>query len=483
MKASLVFLAVACALASPAALAQTYDTPPLPGPPRPLAIAAPSEQRLPNGLRVIVARREGVPLVSATLVVLSGSEMDPPRLSGLASMTANLLTEGTRHHTAPQLAAAAEALGGSLSSGAGWGQSLVTITVTTPKLDAALGLVAEAALEPTFAPEEIERLRTQTLDDLKVAYANPGLLAGLASARLVYGDGAWGHPANGTPASLRRIRRGDLVALHRAAFRPDRAVLILAGDVTPEAGLSLARSRFATWKTPAGKPQTPPAMPSVVPSPALVAIDLPDAGQAGVSLALQLPAREGRDWPVADLMNAVLGVGYSSRLNEEIRIKRGLSYGADSRIEARGPGALFVASVQTKNESATEVVALLQGELDRIAKEPAGAAEIDARKAGLIGGFSRSVETTAGLAATLRSLVVTGRSPQELKTRIPALESVNADDVQRYAAAHLNRDARRIAVVGVADRFVDGLKADAPAVAVIRADMLDFDRPLGTPHP
>ncbi|MGZ5274934.1 MAG: insulinase family protein, partial [Caldimonas sp.] len=147
MKASPFSRSLAAALLAVAggAFAQPFETPPPPAPPRPLAIAAPSEQALANGMRVIVARREGVPLVTAMLVVLSGSELDPPRLSGLTSLTAGLLTQGTRRHTAPQLAAAAEALGGSLDSGAGWNQSLVSITVTTPKLSAALGLVAEVA--------------------------------------------------------------------------------------------------------------------------------------------------------------------------------------------------------------------------------------------------------------------------------------------------------------------------------------------------
>ena len=116
------------------------------------------------------------------------------------------MTQGTQRHSAPQLAAAAEALGGSLDSGAGWNQALVSITVTTPKLDAALGLVAEVVREPAFAPDEIERVRTQTLDGLKVAYASPGTLASLVAERLAYGAGAYGHPAGGTPASLPRDR-------------------------------------------------------------------------------------------------------------------------------------------------------------------------------------------------------------------------------------------------------------------------------------
>ena len=126
--------------------------------------------------------------------------------------------------------------------------------MTTPRLDAALGLVAEVAREPTFAPAELERLRDQTLDALKVSYADPGDLAGLTAARLAYGSGAWGHPASGTPASLPRISRADLVALHRAAFRPDRAVLILAGDIGPEQGAAPRRGEhFGSWAAAGGR--------------------------------------------------------------------------------------------------------------------------------------------------------------------------------------------------------------------------------------
>jgi zinc protease len=462
------------------AVAQPFATPPPAAAPRPLTIAAPSEQKLDNGMRLITARREGVPIVSALLVVLSGSETDPPQLSGLAELTAGLLTEGTKRHTAPELAAAAEALGGSLDSGAAWGQSTVSITVTTPKLDAALGLVAEVAREPTFAPEEIDRLRTQMLDGLKVSYSNPARIAGLAAVRLVYGSSAWGHPASGTPTSLPRIARADLVALHAATFRPDRAVLILSGDIDPAMALTLARAHFGSWKAPATPlPAAQPVPVSAAVGPALVVIDMPSAGQAGVTLTLPLPPRRGTDWATGAVLNSVLGGGYSSRLNQEIRVKRGLSYGAGSSISGRQGSALFTASVQTKNESAAEVLSLLQAEIDRVAQVPIGDEELTARKAGLIGGFSRSVETSAGLASAIDALIVSGRSPAELKTQIGTLEAVRAAEVQRYAAANFGTANRRVAIAGVADRFATDLKAAAPGLQTIAADQLDLDRPSG----
>jgi zinc protease len=471
--------ALALALAGTLAIAQPYTTPPPPAAPRPLAIAAPSEMKLANGLRLIVARREGIPLVSAELVALAGAESDPPRLSGLASLSAALMTQGTRRRSAPELAAAAEALGGSLDSGAGWNQSLVSMTVTTPKLDAALALVAEVALEPVFAPDEIERVRTQTLDSLKVAYASPGTLAGLVAERLAYGAGAYGHPASGTPESLPRIARDDLVAAHRRAFRPDHAILILAGDITPDTGLALARRHFGSWAVPAEPAPAPPVAEPARSGPAVAIVDMAKSGQAGVVVALPLPERSGSERAIGAVLNSVLGGGYSSRLNQEVRIKRGLSYGASSTLDARREAALFRVAVQTKNESAAEVVGLVQAEIDRLMKEPIPAEELAARKLTLIGGFSRSVETTAGLATAIRSLVVANRSPSELKERIGQLEAVSAAEIQRYAAANLGSAKRRLAVAGEASAFGAALKASEPGLVIVGQDALDLERSDG----
>lgn len=456
--------------------AQPYSTPPAAAAPRPLAIAAPVETKLANGLRVVVARREGLPLVSAALVVLSGSEVDPPSLAGIASLNAGLLTQGTRRRSAPQIASAAEALGGSLESGAGWHQSSVAITVTTPRLDAALALVAEVATEPVFALAELDRLRTQTLDALKIAYASPGPLAGLVAERLTYGTGPYGHPASGTPQSLLRVRRSDLVALHRQTFRPDNAVLILAGDIDASTAATLARKHFGAWRNPAGAAPTPTlARTGAAGAPAAV-VDMAQSGQAAVVITLALPPRSGAEPAIGSVLNAVLGGGYSSRLGQEIRIKRGLSYGAVSGIEPRREAALLRLTVQTRNESAAEVVTLAQAELDRLAATPVDAAELAARKATLIGAFSRSVETTAGLASAIRGLIVTNRAPTELNTRIAAFVAVSADDVQRYAAAHLGSAARRVVVAGEAAAFGTALRAAQPGLVTIPAAGIDLDR-------
>lgn len=458
---SILGAALAAGLA--AAVAQPFDTPPPPAPARPLAIAAPKEHRLDNGLRVIVAERPGVPLVSVRLVVDSGAEQDPAGRAGLASLAAGLLTRGTRHHTAPQLASAAEALGGSLDSGAGWDHASVGITVTRPMLERATDLVAEVAREPSFAFGEIARLREQVLDELKVAYAQPGTLAGLAVQRAFFAGTAYGHPVNGTPASLARIGRADLVKLHAAAWRPERAVLVFAGAVTLDEAVALAQRQFGDWQGRGEAPKAARVDARALPAAAApLVIDVPGAGQAGVAFAVPAVPAAAPERFAAEVTNAVLGQGYSSRLNQEIRIKRGLSYGASSRLDQRRDSGTLQVGVQTKNPSAPEVVQLIGAELDRLAGEPVPAPELGVRKAALIGGFGRTVETTAGLADETAALALAGLPMTDLTQRIPRLEAVSAEEVQAFAKAHFAPARRRLAVAGVAAEFAEALRRADP---------------------
>jgi len=470
-----------------AAAAQPFESAPPPSAPRPFSIAAAAEQRLPNGLRVVVAQRAGVQLVSARLVVLSGSEADPPNRAGLASLVAGLLNKGTRQRSASAQAREAESLGGALDSSAEWDASDLSITVAAPMLDAALALVSDAALHPTFAQPELDRLRAQVLDGLKVAYTQPGTLALLAAERLRYGDGPYGHPASGTPASLARVSRTDLLVLHRELYRPDNAALVLTGDVDTATAMKLATRHFGAWRVPSHalprRPETEsqngiPAASAVVGMPSAAVIDMPESGQASVVVLAPLPPL-GTDRAAGAVLNAVLGGGYSSRLSQEVRIKRGLSYGASSQLDNRVRGGTLAAAVQTKNESASTVLGLVQTEFDKLIDTPLGADELAARKATLIGAFSRAVETTAGLGAVLRSLIVAGLPLAEAGKRIDNLSSVTAGDVQRLAASHIGRAGRRVAVAGDAAKFRAELQAELPGAAMIRASELDLERSTG----
>ena len=448
--------------------AQPFDAPPVPAAPRALSLAAPQEQTLPNGLRVVVAERRGLPLVTAQLLVLSGAEADPPALPGLAALSAGLLTRGSRNRSAPTQAQAAEALGGTLDSSADWHRSSVQMTVTTPRLDEALALVADAALKPAFANAELQRLRAEVLDELGVRYASPGTQASMAAQQAVFGSGSYARPVRGTPASLQAITRADVTALHRTHFRPDNAVLVLAGDIGLAQAVALARRHFGDWKAPAQALPAPAPAAGTAGKDLLTLVDMGSAaGQASVMVALAVPARGAADNPVAAVTNAVLGQGYSSRMNQEIRIKRGLSYSAFSSLDTRRGGGLLLASTQTKNESAAEVLQLVHAQLDSLLQAPVPEDELTARKATLIGNLGRSVETTAGLAGQVAALVTAGLPPDALRGRIAALGAVDAAGVQRYALQHLGADQRRAVVAGDAAQFEPALRAAVPSLVKV----------------
>ncbi|KRE97650.1 multidrug transporter [Frateuria sp. Soil773] len=469
----------AALLAAGHALAAEADfpaTPPAPGPAPKLTVPAPAVETLANGLQVVSVRRDGLPLVTAELLLRRGGELDPAGKAGLADLTATLLTKGAAGLGAPQIAAAAETLGGSLDASAGWDQSTLGITVTTPKLPAALALLAKVARQPAFSEDEIKRARAQALDELHLTLSQPTSLASLAAARATFGDGAYGHPRGGTPASLAAISRADLQRMHATIYRPDNAVLILTGDIAPAQAKALAQQSFGDWMPPATPLAAAPAGKGEGRLPPVLLIDQHGAGQAGVVAAHASPPRSDADYYTGAVANAVLGGSYSARLNEEIRIKRGLSYGANSRLEGRRDSGLWLATAQTKNPSAAQVVELMQGEFARLGDTPVPEAELAARKATLIGGYGRSLETTAGLAAQVGALATYGVDLAEIGRYIERVQAVTPAQVQHYAAGHLDRAGTHVVVAGDAAQFAPAIRKAHPQAQVLPMDALDLDR-------
>jgi len=473
----MLFLA---ALLSCGVTAQTPQaTPPPPAPPRSGAFPKPVGETLPNGLRVIVIERRETPLVSAQLLIKNGGEVDPNELAGLADMTANLLTKGTQTRDATKIAQEVESLGASLDSGARWDSSFATVSGISSKMPQAMEILADVVRHPTFKSEEVERLRQQYLDNMTLALGDPGTIARMVAARVVFGDSPYGHPISGTTEGLTRISAADIVKMHSRYYRPDNAILVIGGDIGAKDGVALATKYFGDWQ----KPSTP--MPSL--SAAMegagskagrvVVIDKPDAGQAAVFLARTGINRKDPDYFRGIVSNSVLS-GYSGRLNQEIRIKRGLSYGAGSQLDTRRDVGPFVASAQTKNESGAQVADLLLGEISRLSSAPPADVELTPRKAVLIGGFSRNLETASGLVGQVGSLALYGLSLDEINRYINNVQAVTTADIQKFAGTRLDAKTSNIIIVGNAKAFLPELQKKYPNVEVIPITELDLDTAL-----
>jgi zinc protease len=474
---TVVFVLLSISLAVNAQTPQA--TPPPPAPPRSATFPKPVEQTLPNGLRVIVIERHESPLVSAQVVIKNGGEVDPPELAGLADMTASLLTKGTQSRDATKIAEEIESLGGSLESGARWDSSFATVGVMSSNISPAMEILADVVRRPTFKSEEVERLRQQQLDSLTLALGEPGSIARFVAARVVFGDSPYGHPLSGTTESLTRISAADIAKLHGRFYRPDNAMLVIGGDVTAKDALALATKFFGDWQ----KPSTPlPSLSAEVKDAAsqtgrIVVVDKPDAGQAAVYLARTGINRSDPDYFRGIVANSVLS-GYSGRLNQEIRIKRGLSYGAGSTLDTRRDVGPFVAQAQTKNESGAQVADLLLGEIGRLSSAPPNEAELTPRKAVLIGNFSRNLETAQGLVNQVASLALYGLSLDEINRYINNVEAIGTTDVQKFAGTRLDAKTANIIIVGNAKLFLPELQKKYPNVEVIPVADLDLNTAL-----
>jgi zinc protease len=449
---------------------------PTPGAPAVSTTPAIAERTLANGLRVIVAKTSDVPMVTAELTMKSGSAADPSGLSGVAEMTADLLPKGTTTRSATDIASEIEAAGGSLKSETSYDGSGLTLTVMADQLSATLPIMGDVARHPAFAPEEIERLRRQKLDDLAVELKQPGDLAAYVAAPTVFGAGPYGHAVGGAPKSLKAVKRADIEAAYARAFRPDGAILVLTGDIEPEAGFALAEKTFGDWKKPdALLPAITTASAPI--KPRVLVIDLPAAGQAAVVLTAPTIGRSDPRYYAVRAVNAVLGGGYSARLNEEVRIKRGLSYGAGSRVDARNGVGVFSASAQTKNASAAEVAALLVDEAKKLGSAPIAADELAPRKASLVGNYGRAIETSAGLAGVLTSDALYGVDLGEVGLYPQKVDAVGPDAARAAASAAIDPAKASVIVVGDAKQFLDKLRLRFPEAKVIEASDLDLDSP------
>jgi zinc protease len=391
-----------------------------------------------------------------------------------------MLTKGTKTRTAEQIAEEMEFLGSSLNSGAGWNNSTIGMTVTTDKLDAAMLIMSDVVLNPSFAQKELDLLKSQTLDDLKYNLTQPGFLANYVATSWSYGE----HPSGGTPASIEAIGRGDIENYFGKYYRPESSVLIFVGDISNTDAMKIAEKFFGNWKV---EPQygtvnatgRPPARVNDPIYRRFLVVDLPKSGQSSVNYVVPIDtlSRKSSDYYTASVLNSLLGGGYSSRLNQEIRIKRGLSYGAGSRFGWRDAASTFGASTQTKDQSAAEVAELIVAEINRLRTADPTNDELNPRKSVLTGGFGRNLETNAGLAGALADLYAFGIPTTELNAYVNNVNSVPNAALKSFATRNfVNGD---IIIVGDYSVFKDDLAKRFPNanIEVIPAAELDITQP------
>ena len=431
------------------------------------------EDKLANGIPLVSAQTGNVPIATITLVLPGGSATDPAGKAGLASLAAAVADKGTPTRTAAQIAQELESLGASLGAGTAQDGNFVSLTAPTANLAAAGKVLADVVRNASFPDKEVELERKRTIDGLAVAMKDPGSLAGMVATRLLYGDAPYG----GIPTvnSLPRIAPADLVAWRQAHWHPANAKIVVSGGILPAQAKQVTNLLFGDWKSAVAAP-APIEHPAGDDQPVrTVVVDAPDAGQAAVVVGTRVVSRGSKDyWPL-QIANAVLGSGSNGRLFEEVRTKRGLSYGAYSGFGATADTAVLTASAQTKNETADEVAQVILGQFGLLGTEPLDEDTVNKRRLYLGGNIQRSLETSAGFNGIVANLMLQGIAPTESAMIAQRLAAVSPETAQAVATRLLPPEKATVVVVGKASAFLDDLRKIRPNLTVIEASALDLD--------
>jgi len=487
---SAAVLATAAAVLAWAAASATGQVRDWPSEPMPKPLASkpvtfpPYEIRtLANGLRVVVVEQHEQPAVSLRMLVAAGTAQDLAPKLGVANIVASLLDQGTATRTAEQIADAIDTIGGSVSIGAGTDVTVANITVLKDGVAPGLDLLSDILRSPAFAEEELERQRDRLRSALRVSYQDPDYLATLVFRRLVYGFHPYGYPGSGTPASIERITRGDLVEYHQRYFAPNNCILAVAGDVLTEDAFAAVERVFGGWE------RRHVVAPLVLPPPPqtrrVVIVDLPGAVQTKILAGHLGTWRKSNDFTALDLAVRILGGDGANRLQQILRTRRGLTYGASADLNAHRVAGDIVAETDTRPEAAGEALRVMVDEFFRLQRERASVRELDEAKAFLAGSFPLSIETPDDVATKVLTAIFYDLPLSELETFRERVNAVTLDDIQRVTRAHLRPDRLSVVLVGYAPFIISQLErvgfrsGEVLPVSDIDVTTADLRRPAG----
>jgi zinc protease len=461
---TIAFAAAAVLFTAGAAAAQTIgaanwptEQPPRPLPASRLAFPPYELKTLSNGLQVLVIPHHEPPSVSMRLIIKAGAAQDPADKPGVAQMVATLLDQGTSTKSSEDIANLVESSGGLIGTGAGNELSFVNSGVIKDRFNELMALMAEMVEQPAFSQGELDRQKSQAMSGMQVRYEDPDFVADVVYDRLIYGFHPYGRPPGGTPDSLAKLTRNDLVAFHRTWFVPNNALLAIVGDLSSEEMFAGAEKAFGSWArkdVPAQTQADPPP-----PTRRVVVIDKPGAVQTEIRAGhLTLP-RTSPDWLNLELLIRVLGGEGANRLFNELRTDRGLTYGASADLQTFKFAGGFVASTNTRTEATGEALRVLVDQMWRLQREPVRQGELRGVKDYYSGSFPLTVETPGAIALQVLNQIFYGLDLKELEQLRERVDAVSVQDLQATAKKWLFPDRLSIVLVGDASKFVDQLKA------------------------
>jgi zinc protease len=430
---------------------QSLDRTKIPPPGKPTVLRVPVWIRytLTNGADLIVSEKHDLPLISFRITIQGGaSQMESATRRGLASLTASMMSEGTKTRDGEALSNAQQLLGTSININIGNENGSLAFQSTTNKFPPALDVLADILLNSRFPQDALERLRAQRLVALTQARDQPAAIATRVFGKILYGDT---HPfgQNVTEESLKAITRDDIVAFHKVYFRPGRALITVVGDVNPASVKATIEKSLASWTRGGEKPAfSYPALPSPHPM-TIFLVDKPGAAQSTFAIGNPGPPRNTPDYDALQVMNTILGGMFQSRLNANIREEKGYSYGVNSNFGyGKGPGAFRAGGDMVSAKSDAALVEFMK-ELRGIGgSRPVTDEELKTAKDSLIQRLPGTFESVQSVNNAIVSLWTQGLPDNYYHQYISRISAVKKEDVERVAKQYIDIEHLTIVIVG-----------------------------------
>jgi zinc protease len=406
---------------------------------------------LDNGMILLLSEKHDIPMVTMSMAIKAGSMVEPADKPGLASITASLLTQGTTKRTANQISNEIDFVGGSLSASGGDDFATVSLRVLKKDLRTGLDLLSDVLLNPVFDQKEIDRKIGETLAEIKRQKEEPDTIAGEAFAKMIFGEHPYGRTGDEVSAYLQKLVRNDVVDFFATRYCPNDTIVAVVGDVGEQEIKLLLNEYFKGWKN-RQQPAQSIAQPPVLDKTIVQKIDK-NISQANIMMGNIGISRENPDYYAALIMNYILGGGgFSSRLMDNIRDNKGLAYDVHSSFSARKEAGAFSVSIQTKNESANEVIEETLKDIGRMQRELVSEAELADAKAYLTGNYPLKMDTYSKIAGILTAVEIYGLGLDYPQKYPGLINGVTRQDIQRVAKKYLHPDQMAIVVVANQDK-------------------------------
>jgi zinc protease len=432
-------------------------TRPVAGPAPALHLPVPTEFSLDNGLKVLLVEDHALPVLTADFVTRAGNANNQPGKSGLATLTAAVIGDGTTSRDVKKLSSDQERIGTQILPQATMDSAQLAMSLITWHADEGMSLLADVVEHPAFRADDVERDRKQRLVSIAQQSDNVASMALRVGPQLVFGDSPYGMTAGGTTESITAITPADISGFYADHYGPADSALILAGDVTRAQAEELARKYFGQWTAHTAEPAAIPAAPASQPTH-IVIIDKPGAPQSAL-FAFGLGVPQGSpDEDALSVMNYTLGGSFASRINMDLREQHGYTYGASSRMLSYRDGGEFFAGALVRTDVTAPAAKDLMAQIRNFPDHPSTPEELAAAKEASMRSLPGRFQTTTAIAAATSDVFLFNR-PLDYYAQLPAkYDAITEADVARVAKMYLHPDQLVIVTAGDRSKIEPGLK-------------------------